>query len=59
VVNIIMYMFENNVPMRFGLILFSSKMAATIEENNGELPDFFEEEHRKGLNNDQDDTSSS
>lgn len=37
-------MFEDNVPMRFGIILFSSKPAATIEENDGEVPKYFDKE---------------
>ncbi|GLJ16960.1 hypothetical protein SUGI_0293070 [Cryptomeria japonica] len=58
VVNSILYMFENNVPMRFGIILFSSKLAATIEENDGEIPEYFDKEQRIGHMNDGDDTSS-
>ena len=43
VVDTIMYMFENHVPMRFGIILFSSKLVESIEENGGEIPVHFEE----------------
>lgn len=57
-VGTIMYMFENHVPMRFGIILFSSKLAASIEENDGEIPAYFEEKHGNKFRKGEEDTSS-
>lgn len=37
-INMILSMYENNVPMRFGVLLYSSKMIKIIEANGGELP---------------------
>ncbi|KAL0357165.1 UNVERIFIED_CONTAM: UDP-glucose:glycoprotein glucosyltransferase [Sesamum calycinum] len=31
-------LFENNLPMRFGVILYSTKLVENIEANDGELP---------------------
>ncbi|KAI5067704.1 hypothetical protein GOP47_0018232 [Adiantum capillus-veneris] len=38
VVDIILYYYENNVPMRFGIILTSSGAAKSIAGSGGELP---------------------
>ena len=54
----IMYMFGNHVPTRFGIILFSSKLAASIEENDGEIPAYFEEKHGNKFRKGEEDTSS-
>lgn len=35
-----MSLYRNKVPMRFGVILYSSKMIKKIEDNGGELPTF-------------------
>lgn len=37
-IEMIMSLYRNNVPMRFGVILYSSKMIKKIEDNGGELP---------------------
>ncbi|XP_058110357.1 UDP-glucose:glycoprotein glucosyltransferase isoform X2 [Magnolia sinica] len=37
-IDMIMSMYENNVPMRFGAILYSSRLIQKIEDNVGELP---------------------
>ncbi|CAN6458439.1 unnamed protein product [Victoria cruziana] len=37
-VEMIMSLYENNVPMRFGVILFSSSLVKNIEANDGDLP---------------------
>jgi len=34
----IISLYENNLPMRFGVILFSTKFINTIEKNGGEIP---------------------
>lgn len=34
----IVSMYENNFPIRFGVILYSAKLIMKIEENGGELP---------------------
>lgn len=34
----IISLFENNLPMRFGVILYSAKLVEAIEANDGELP---------------------
>lgn len=34
----IISLFENNLPMRFGVILYSTKLVEKIESNDGELP---------------------
>lgn len=39
-INMIMSMYGDNVPMRFGVILYSSKIIKKIEDNGGELPMF-------------------
>lgn len=31
-------MYENNVPVRFGVLLYSSKLVEAIEKNDGLLP---------------------
>lgn len=57
-VDTIMYMFENHVPMRFGIILFSSKLAESIEENDGEIPAYFDENNKNEFRKGEEDTSS-
>ncbi|KAK1287551.1 UDP-glucose:glycoprotein glucosyltransferase [Acorus calamus] len=37
-VDLILSMYENNVPMRFGLILYSTKLVKKIDHNGGKLP---------------------
>ncbi|KAL7002014.1 hypothetical protein U1Q18_003164 [Sarracenia purpurea var. burkii] len=37
-VDMIISLYENNLPMRFGVILFSTKYINTIEMNGGEIP---------------------
>ncbi|KAL4183985.1 hypothetical protein AMTRI_Chr11g101090 [Amborella trichopoda] len=37
-INLIFSMYESHIPMRFGVILFSSKLSTKIEDNEGELP---------------------
>ncbi|OVA04288.1 Glycosyl transferase [Macleaya cordata] len=37
-VDMIISMYENNFPIRFGVILYSSKLITKIEENGGEPP---------------------
>lgn len=39
-IEVIMSLYRNKVPMRFGVILYSSKMIKKIEDNGGELPTF-------------------
>ncbi|KAL8061150.1 hypothetical protein ABFX02_02G069400 [Erythranthe guttata] len=50
-IDTIISLFENNLPMRFGVILYSEKLVEKIEENDGELP-------VAHLKDDQDDISS-
>ncbi|MCO5576449.1 hypothetical protein L7F22_030259 [Adiantum nelumboides] len=38
VVDIILYYYENNVPMRFGIILMSTSAAKSIADSGGDLP---------------------
>ncbi|GER26746.1 UDP-glucose:glycoprotein glucosyltransferase [Striga asiatica] len=45
-IDMIMSLFENNLPMRFGVILYSTKLVETIETNDGELPiDHLKDDH--------------
>ncbi|KAJ4784375.1 UDP-glucose:glycoprotein glucosyltransferase 1 [Rhynchospora pubera] len=37
-IDAILSMYENSVPVRFGLLLYSSKLVKAIEENDGMLP---------------------
>ncbi|PIN18202.1 UDP-glucose:glycoprotein glucosyltransferase [Handroanthus impetiginosus] len=37
-IDTIISLFENNLPMRFGVILYSTKLVEKIEANDGELP---------------------
>ncbi|KAG6391795.1 hypothetical protein SASPL_149555 [Salvia splendens] len=37
-IDTIIALFENNLPMRFGVILYSAKLVEGIEANDGELP---------------------
>ncbi|KAH6755044.1 EMS-MUTAGENIZED BRI1 SUPPRESSOR 1 [Perilla frutescens var. hirtella] len=37
-IDTIISLFENNLPMRFGVILYSEKLVEMIEANDGELP---------------------
>ncbi|KAL1553421.1 UDP-glucose:glycoprotein glucosyltransferase isoform X2 [Salvia divinorum] len=37
-IDTIIALFENNLPMRFGVILYSAKLVEMIEANDGELP---------------------
>ncbi|GKB86829.1 UDP-glucose:glycoprotein glucosyltransferase isoform X1, partial [Tanacetum coccineum] len=37
-IDTIVTMFENSLPVRFGVILYSTKMIETLEANGGELP---------------------
>ncbi|KAL6515179.1 hypothetical protein OROHE_018811 [Orobanche hederae] len=37
-VDMIISLFENNLPMRFGVILYSAKLVEKMEANDGELP---------------------
>lgn len=37
-IDMILSMYQNSIPMRFGVILYSSKLIKTIEENGGKLP---------------------
>ncbi|KAH7387951.1 hypothetical protein KP509_16G050200 [Ceratopteris richardii] len=39
VVDIILYYYENHVPMRFGIILMSASVVKSISANGGELPE--------------------
>ncbi|KAL8535987.1 hypothetical protein ACS0TY_011576 [Phlomoides rotata] len=38
IIDTIISLFENNLPMRFGVILYSTKFVEMIEANGGELP---------------------
>ncbi|XP_051146784.1 UDP-glucose:glycoprotein glucosyltransferase [Andrographis paniculata] len=49
-VDLIISLFENNLPMRFGVILYSAKLIEKVEANDGELP-------IKSLEDDQEDVS--
>ncbi|CAA0841506.1 UDP-glucose\\x3aglycoprotein glucosyltransferase [Striga hermonthica] len=45
-IDMIMSLFENNLPMRFGVILYSTKLVEKIEANDGELPiDHLKDDH--------------
>ncbi|XP_068649445.1 UDP-glucose:glycoprotein glucosyltransferase [Aristolochia californica] len=48
-IDLIMSMYENNLPMRFGVILYSSRLIQKIEENGGELPIVSAEEDGKDI----------
>ncbi|KAL0422276.1 UNVERIFIED_CONTAM: UDP-glucose:glycoprotein glucosyltransferase [Sesamum latifolium] len=37
-IDMMISLFENNLPMRFGVILYSTKLVENIEANDGELP---------------------
>ncbi|KAL3814493.1 hypothetical protein ACJIZ3_015761 [Penstemon smallii] len=37
-IDMIVSLFENNLPIRFGVILYSAKLVEKIEANDGELP---------------------
>lgn len=37
-IDTIVTMFENSLPVRFGVILYSTKMIETLEANGGEFP---------------------
>ncbi|KAI3445630.1 hypothetical protein Pfo_002295 [Paulownia fortunei] len=37
-IDMIFSLYENNLPMRFGVILYSAKLVEKIEANDGELP---------------------
>ncbi|XP_028121931.1 UDP-glucose:glycoprotein glucosyltransferase-like [Camellia sinensis] len=37
-IDMIISLYENNLPMRFGVILFSTKFIKMIEMNDGEIP---------------------
>ncbi|KAF8411993.1 hypothetical protein HHK36_004552 [Tetracentron sinense] len=39
-IDMIISMYENNFPMRFGVILYSSKLIKEIEKQGGEFPQF-------------------
>ncbi|KAK9110137.1 hypothetical protein Sjap_018197 [Stephania japonica] len=45
-------MYENSFPMRFGVILYSSKLIVQIEENGGNLPPFIVGETSVGFEED-------
>ncbi|KAG9456989.1 hypothetical protein H6P81_001497 [Aristolochia fimbriata] len=48
-IDMIMSMYENNLPMRFGIILYSSRLIQKIEENGGVQPLVSAEEDRKDI----------
>lgn len=37
-IDMIMSLFENNIPMRFGVLLYSTKFIEKVESNGGEFP---------------------
>lgn len=37
-IDMIISLFENNLPMRFGVLLYSEKLVEMIEDNDGDLP---------------------
>lgn len=41
----IISLYENNLPMRFGVILFSTKFIKTVETKGGEIPSASMENH--------------
>ncbi|PWA75078.1 UDP-glucose:glycoprotein glucosyltransferase [Artemisia annua] len=43
-IDTIVTMFENSLPVRFGVILYSTKMIETLEANGGEFPSSLENE---------------
>ncbi|KAG5548754.1 hypothetical protein RHGRI_014196 [Rhododendron griersonianum] len=44
-VDMIISLYENNLPMRFGVILFSTKFIKTVETKGGEIPSASMENH--------------
>lgn len=44
-IDMIMSLYENNLPMRFGVILFSTKFIKTVETNGGEIPSASTDNH--------------